>query len=316
MPPFYHFKMLNLPFLEKTSPPPFYQSQLSDEKRLALDKAFIGNRSQAYYLRQFAKIDKAGRLIPTWNWTAFVATFGWLLYRKRYLDCLVYCVAGLSFVKLNVVVGLAMVEFLVIRHLPETVQMNSRIAVGVAIWAFWAIHVGRWANAYYYRMARREIADALEFYPDDTNAQKAYLARHGGVSVVGLGVAFGLYVTMLSAVAFLLVPIWAKHQEQEILYQSYHTLSHAKNRLELLYQKQGHCPTHVPMSVTGQAVELVIVDKVAGVATDCAIQLTIQGAGYPVRYLNGQTMVMYRQEGQVWRCQSSFSQQKNPKGCL
>ena len=41
--------------------------------------------------------------------------------------------------------------------------------------------VARWADAYYYRMARREIADAVDFYTDEPT-QKQYLQQHGGVS--------------------------------------------------------------------------------------------------------------------------------------
>lgn len=308
--------MFRLPFLEDVKPPPFYQSQLSDDERKRLDCLFIGNRSQAYYLKRFAKMDTAQQLSPSWNWSAFVMTFGWLLYRKRFLDCLVYCVAGWSFIKLNVVVGLAMAEFLLVRHLPETMQMGGRIAIGVMIWGFWASYVAMWADAYYYRMARREIADALDLYSDDKDAQGAYLAQHGGVSVLGLGLALSLYAVMLSVVAFWFVPVWAKQKEQEIIYQNYHILSHARQRVETIYQKEGHCPVGTPLTVAGQGARLEIVDKVAGVQTDCAIQLTIHGVGYPVRYLNGQTLVMYRQAGQAWRCQSSFSRQKNPKGCL
>ena len=97
-------------FIEETSPPPFYQEQISQEKRTQLDKWFIGNRSQAYYLKRFSEFDAQGYLSPKWNWAAFLATFGWLLYRKRYLDCIVYTVAGWSFIQLNVVIALVAFE--------------------------------------------------------------------------------------------------------------------------------------------------------------------------------------------------------------
>lgn len=80
--------MLNLPFLEKSSPPPFYQSQLDDKARHELDAWFIGTRSQAYYLKAFQRIDQHGKLMPSWHWSASVMTFAWLLYRKRFFGLL------------------------------------------------------------------------------------------------------------------------------------------------------------------------------------------------------------------------------------
>lgn len=307
--------MLNLPFLEKTTPPPFYQQNLSDEKRLALDKAFLGNRSQSYYLRQFAKIDKAGRLIPTWNWAAFVATFAWLLYRKRYLDCLVYCVAGWSFIKVNIVLILVASEFVWIHRLPDHWQMSVRIGLGVAIWLFWAINVGRWANAYYYRMARREIADALELYRSDTQAIDEHLKLHGGVSLLGMGMAFGVFFVILGIFAVQFLPLISQAKEKALIDESFAQVYQAQLRVENIYQNQG-CPVGLPLSASSQKSTMQVVNKVAGVATDCAVVLTVNKAHYPVRYLNGQTLVMYRTPKGVWRCQTSLNKAKTPKRCV
>ncbi|HBH33251.1 MAG TPA: hypothetical protein DDW38_01600, partial [Psychrobacter sp.] len=136
-------------FIEETSPPPFYQSQISAEKRTQLDKWFIGNRSQAYYLKRFAEFDDQGYLSPKWNWAAFFATFGWLLYRKRYLDCIVYTVAGWSFIQLNIVIVLSAFEFVFMSFVPDAYQMLTRIAIAGAIWLFWSVIVARWSDAYY-----------------------------------------------------------------------------------------------------------------------------------------------------------------------
>lgn len=91
------------------------------------------------------------------------------------------------------VVILSLLEFFVVRHLPEPTQMAVRLGVGGLVWLFWAVMVGRWANAYYYRMARREIADVLVLYPNDKAAQKAHLQREGGVSLWGMGLAFMIF---------------------------------------------------------------------------------------------------------------------------
>ncbi len=309
---------VQLPFLENTSPPPFYQAQLSDKARKNLDKWFIGERSQAYYLKRFDEIDKAGKLIPSWHWASFFMTFGWLLYRKRYLDCLVYCVAGTSFIKVNIVLSLAMLEFLVIGGLDKAYQMPVRASVALVIWLFWAGMVARWSNAYYYRMARREIADALRLYPNDDEAQKAYLAYHGGVGWVGLLSAFGIFGVILMIIALQFVPMIATQQEKQLLYQSYQTANHAKARVEAIYQNTGQCPVGLPLTADSQQVSMTVVASVEGVKTGCAIKLVVTHATYPVRYLNGQTLVLYRLNDNSgrWRCQSSLNKAKTPQGCV
>lgn len=67
--------MFRLPFLEDTTPPPFYQATISAAKRRKLDRWFIGHRSQAYYLKRFDEFDRAGKLHARWHWAAFFMTF-------------------------------------------------------------------------------------------------------------------------------------------------------------------------------------------------------------------------------------------------
>lgn len=312
---------MRLPFLEDTSPPPFYQAHLTDERRQELDKWFIGHRSQSYYLKRFGEIDRAGKLIPRWHWAGFAMAFAWLLYRKRYMDCFVYLVAGVSFIKLTIVLSLVILEFIIIEKLPADIRMAVRLSVAGSIWLFWAVQVGRWMDAYYYRMARREIADALALYPYDKEAQKSHLTRHGGVGLLGMGLAFGLFFSLLAVIALQFVPIIATQKEQSLIYDSYQTVSYAKQRVESIYKMKG-CPIGLPLTTDIQKVSLQVVGQVEGVQTDCAVVLTIKKARFPIRYLNGQTLVLYRLPSQannadgIWRCQSSLNQTSIPKNCV
>lgn len=312
--------MIRLPFLEDTTPPPFYLPALTDKERQTLDKWFIGEQSQAYYLERFAQFDALGKLHARWNWTAFFATFGWLLCRKRYLDCLVYCVAGWSFIKLNIVIILALLQFLLIAHLPQAWHMPIRVAIVLAVWLFWSSMVARWADAYYYRMARREIADALELYPRDPQAQKAHLQTHGGVSVLGLGVALAIFGTILAIIALQFMPIIAIQKEQAIIYESYQSAHAVQLRVANIYEQTGVCPVGMPVWADNQKVAIEVVGQVAGVKTGCAVVATVSGAYYPVRYLNGQTLVIYHTkttDGAVfWRCQTSLNKKQTPKKCI
>lgn len=309
-------------FIEKSSPPPFWQSQLTEQQRLMYDKAFIGNRSQAYYLKRFAQFDKAGKLSAKWNWAGFLMTLPWLLYRKRYLDSLVYAIAGWSFIQLNITILLVILEFLLIGTLPEDLRMATRIAIGSGIWLFWAIMVARWSDAYYYRMARREIADAIEMFPKDEDSQLAHIRKHGGVSLFGMALAFGFFAFMVMVIQVQFLPIYAKQKANETLFEVYDIVQSAQNRVEVIYQATGQCPINTPLSTDNQKVRLKILTQADGIPSDshCMVQATVQGIPFPNRWLNGQTLTMYRlgdtKANASWHCMTSLNRKQIPKQCL
>lgn len=312
--------MFHLPFLEDTTPPPFYRGNLNPADRTKLDKWFIGLNSQQYYLKRFDEFDKAGKLHARWHWAAFFCTFGWLLYRKRYLDCIVYCVAGWSFIKVNIAVALAALEFMVIGFLPEIYQTWARVVVGGSVWLFWASMVARWADAYYYRMARREIADVLDLYPNHPDKQKSHLKQEGGTSVFGMSAAFAIFGVFLAIIVGQFVPIIATKQEQAVIFESHKAASIMQKRVEKIYELTQHCPTALPEPTQNTQVAMSVVTHIDGIKTDCAVVATVLGANYPVRYLNGETLVLYHTQdknGQsIWRCQTSLNKKRHPKSCI
>ena len=304
-------------FIETDSPPPFYQEQLTPAKRRQLDEWFIGQRSQRYYLKRFEQFDQQGYLSPKWHWAAFFVTFPWLLYRKRYMDAIVYSVAGWSFIQLNIAIVLVMFEFVAMSYIPDAYQMATRLGIAAIIWLFWSYMVARWTDAYYYRMARREIADAINDYPRDEAAQKAHLRREGGVSLFGLGLGFGLFAFALIVIKVQFLPLIAKPQANEVLFDAYDSAKTAQNRVALVYQQTGQCPTDLPLNTGTQQIRITIDTKAAGVAqTDCAVVATIQNVKFPIRYLNDQTLVFYHLSGSDnWDCVSSLNKRLAPQGC-
>ena len=305
-------------FIETDSPPPFYRDQLTPKKRQQLDKWFISQRSQSYYLKRFEEFDKQGYLSPKWHWAAFFVTFPWLLYRKRYMDAIVYSVAGWSFIQLNVALVLVAVEFVAMPYIAEAYQMAIRIAIAALIWLFWSFMVARWTDAYYYRMARREIADAINDYPRDEAAQKAHLQKEGGVSLFGLGLGFGFFAFALMVIKVQFLPIVAKPKENEVLFDTYDTAKTAQNRVALTYGQTGQCPLNLPLDMGTQQVNIAVDTKAAGVAnTDCAVIATIQNVKFPLRYLNEQTLVFYHvPDSDNWRCMTSLNKRQAPQSCI
>lgn len=303
-------------FIETDSPPPFYQEHLTPAKRKQLDEWFIGHRSQRYYLKRFEQFDQQGYLSPKWHWAAFFITFPWLIYRKRYMDAIVYSVAGWSFIQLNVAIVLVVFEFLAMSYVPDAYQMATRIGIATLIWLFWSFMVARWTDAYYYRMARREIADVINDYPRDENEQKAHLRREGGVSLFGLALGFGSFVFALMVIKVQFLPIVAKPKANEVLFDAYDIVKTTQNRVALIYQQTGQCPTNLTADTQTEQVRIEIANKAAGVAkTDCAVIATIQNVKFPIRYLNDQTLVFYHLGNDNWSCMSSLNEKLAPESC-
>ncbi|WP_201596121.1 DUF2628 domain-containing protein [Psychrobacter vallis] len=303
-------------FIETDSPPPFYQEQLTPAKRKQLDEWFVGHRSQRYYLKRFEKFDQQGYLSPNWHWAAFFITFPWLIYRKRYMDAIVYSVAGWSFIQLNVAIVLVVFEFLAMSYVPDAYQMATRIGIAALIWLFWSFMVARWTDAYYYRMARREIADVINDYPQDENEQKAHLRREGGVSLFGLALGFGFFAFALMVIKVQFLPIIAKPKANEVLFDAYDIAKTTQNRVALIYQQTGQCPTNLSFNTQTEQVRIEIDNKAAGVAeTDCAVIATIQNVKFPIRYLNDQTLVFYHLGNNNWSCTSSLNEKLAPESC-
>ena len=305
-------------FIETDSPPPFYQESLTPAKRKQLDKWFIGNRSQRYYLKRFDQFDQQGYLSPKWHWAAFFITFPWLLYRKRYMDAIVYSVAGWSFIQLNVALVLVAFEFIAMSYVPDAYQMVTRIGIAAVIWLFWSFMVARWTDAYYYRMARREIADAINDHPRDEAAQKAHLQREGGVSLFGLALGFGFFAFSLLVIKVQFLPIIAKPKANEVLFDAYDIAKNAQNRVALIYQQTRQCPVNLPLSTEQQQLRMHVDTQAAGVPkTDCAVVATIQNVTFPIRYLNEQTLVFYHiPDSDNWDCTSSLNKKQAPKNCI
>ena len=200
--------------------------------------------------------------------------------------------------------------------------MPLRIGIGLAIWLFWSVMVARWSDAYYYRMARREIADAIEMYPRDEEKQLAHIRRHGGVSLVGLALAFGFYAFSLFVIQVQFLPIYAKQKANATLFEVLDIVESAQGRVDAIYKATSQCPVNTPLSTDNQKVVLKVLTQAESIPKDshCMIQATVRGVPFPNRWLNGQTLTMYRiGDSKVdgsWGCITSLNRKQIPKQCM
>ncbi len=304
---------------DRSSPPPFFQAQLSPGQRHALDVLFIGPRSQAHYLKRFASFDAAQRIGMRWHWAAFFMTLPWLLYRKRYLDGLVYAVAGWSFVQLVLTLMLVITETVLMPFVPPALGWWVRGSVAGAGLLGWCVLTAGWADAYYYRVARREISETLEDRLSQ-GEQAAHLQQEGGVSWVGGLVAVLLFGFLLLLVRYRFLPMYATYQSREALLMAYDAALVARGRVDTIYQASGVCPAGLPLSTAEQNQHLasIAVQRQADglpPQTQCVVVATLRGIRWPAQSINGEQVVLYRLPDQRWHCLTTISSREAPRRC-
>lgn len=155
----------------------------SDDK---LYEAIIGDNNKHYYLRHFKRFDAEGGAGISWHWPALFLTFFWLLYRKMWLNALIYLILPyVIMVPIGISSGLA--------------GDSSGAVLSVAyLLYFFAILLlpPMYANAVYYRHCRKKI-DEVASSEKDLSSQLGKLYAKGGTSYAGL----------VAAVLLLLVPV-------------------------------------------------------------------------------------------------------------
>lgn len=121
-----------------------------------LYRAAIGERSQDYYLRHFARFDGEGKTGTSWNWAAYWTTFNWLVYRRMWGWALAYVAA---------LFGLALLVFgvgkLVLNYSDTSAILLSLLLLTAAF-----VVPGLYANAWFYTHCNERISAALNKAPE------------------------------------------------------------------------------------------------------------------------------------------------------
>lgn len=118
------------------------------------DMELFVSKNVGYYNQKFNQITKTGNK-RTWNWSAFLFTAYWLIYRKMYLQ------AGLVFLGVTVV---AMIPFI-------GPLINLCIYVGI----------GMYANSMYLDNANKKLN---EIYTMGYEPKEEIIMKKGGVNIV------------------------------------------------------------------------------------------------------------------------------------
>ena len=169
-------------------------------------RAVIGPKNQDYYLKCFSGFDNEGKTGATWNWPSFLVTFYWLLYRKMWLNALVYFFLPYLLV---ILLGIAAV----------VTGDSSGTLVGAGYLLYLAaifILMPMYANALYYKHCKKMIS-GVRASSHDTQRQLGELSGKGGTSnIVLIFVLIFVFVAIIGILAAIAIPA----------YQDYTTKAH------------------------------------------------------------------------------------------
>ena len=170
----------------------------ASDKQEEFYRTVIGPKNQDYYMRNFQRFDSDGKIGISWHWPAFFITFYWLLYRKMWLNALIYFLSPYLVMFLLGVIGI--------------VAGNS---AGAAIGFIYITYlVGMfllpplYANALYYRHCRKKIAE-VKVSSNTLQRQLGELSAKGGTSNVVLIIVFILvFIGMIGILAAIAIPAY------------------------------------------------------------------------------------------------------------
>ncbi len=267
-------------------------------------KAVLGPKNQDYYLDHFSRFDDEGKISPTWNWSAFLVTFYWFLYRKMWRNAAIYFALPYILMALFWVVGAV-----------------AGGAVGFVVSLGYFAYVGAvfiampmYANAIYYRQCKQTIA-TVRATTQGTQRQLGELAGKGGTShaayVVILIINFIAIIGILAAIA---IPAYQDYTTRARMTQAATVGRAATAYVDHYYAQYRSIPRNLDaadfMSSLPPSVKEVSVDNQAGTIT-----ITMNGAAA----IEGKSLKFFALEGGdhlSWSCLSEQIQERYlPQEC-
>jgi Tfp pilus assembly protein PilE len=156
--------------------------------------AIVGSKNLGYYLNHFSQFDNNGKAGTSWHWPAFFVTFYWFLYRKMWLNALIYFLLPyLVMIPMGIVAAMA------------GKSSDTIIGIGYLLYLVGTFLLPpMYANALYYKHCKKKILE-VGASSHDLQRQLGELSGKGGTSNVALIVvvvfAFVAIIGILAAVA-------------------------------------------------------------------------------------------------------------------
>ncbi len=181
--------------------------------------AYVGPKNADYYAERFARFRSGGSKL-SWSWPAFFVAAYWLLYRKMWLNALLYWV-GLPVVLGALSVGVALVAG----------EAASTAFYYGAYLTITFILVPLFANYLYYRHAQRKV-DKIAGMISSPERQSAELTRIGGTSNIVIIVLIVVSIMLLGIIAAIAIPAYQDYTIRAQVAQGLHLSEAVKPRIE------------------------------------------------------------------------------------
>lgn len=157
--------------------------------------AYVGPKKADYYTKKFEHF-KSGDGAVSWHWPAFFISAYWLLYRKMWLNALMYWI-GLPIILTLISIFIAAVA--------GDAASNLFYYVSYVLITF--LLVPMFANWLYYRHAQKK-ADKVASIISSAEQQSAELSRIGGTSNIVLILVPIILIFVLGVIAAIALPAY------------------------------------------------------------------------------------------------------------
>jgi Tfp pilus assembly protein PilE len=286
---------LPLPGQAAINPQAKAEESASDEEYY---KAIIGPKNQDYYLRHFFRFDIDGKISATWHWPSFLATFYWLIYRKMWLNALIYFFLPYLFLMLFGIVGVV-----------TGGSADMLIGMGYILY-FVAIYIllPMYANALYYKQCKKTIA-AVQATTQGTQRQLGELSGKGGTS--NIVIIFILIITFVALIGILAAIAIPAYQDYTTKARTAQAASIGKAATESVgnYYNQYRA---IPQSLEATGFALTLPSSVKGITVNSqtgTVTITMDGT-----VIGGKSLLFVPSQdanGQlVWSCMSDEIQDR------
>lgn len=286
-----------LPHAVQNSPPPRIATSTPDNRE-EFYRAALGPNNQDYYLRHFSRFDSNGKASATWHWPAFFVTFYWLLYRKMWLNALLYFFLPY----------LVMIPFWLVAAVYEN-SSDAMIGMGYILYFLGIILLPpMYANALYYKHCRKIISE-IRSSSHDMERQLGELSGKGGTSNVALIVVLVFaFISIIGILAAIAIPSYQDYTTRTRLAEATTVGKNATDSVANYYYQHQQIPSS--LAVAGFVTPLPTSIRAIGVDSQSGT-VTITMATSPIE---GKTLLFVPSLDAnnliVWKCLSQEIQDK------
>jgi len=266
-------------------------------------KAVIGPKNQDYYLSHFARFDRHGKAGASWHWPAFFVSFYWFLYRKMWLNALIYL-----FLPYFIMIPLGIAA--ATGKSADLVMDIGYVLVLIAIFVLPPIY----ANALYYKHCKKKIVEARSS-SRNLQRQLGELSGKGGTSnVVLIFVIVFAFIVFIGIFAAIALPAYQDYTTRARLAEAVTVGRNAADSVTDYYNQYQEIPSSLEQTSFStpipRSVRELSVDSKNGTVIVTMASSPISGKTFLlVPFLNENKQI-------IWRCMSEEIQEKYmPQQC-